>query len=159
MHVRSLTLIASYWNILVLEHTADIQIHAWGDTFAEALENTGLGMYSYMSDLSRVSVVPELTQTISVSATDDEQLLFKFLDEILYLFLGSKIVVCNIRIIALESTAAGKSSSSVKAIVEGELFGPQHERGTEVKAITYSNAQIIHDKEEDLVEIFCIVDI
>jgi len=118
-----------------------------------------LGMFSYMTDLARVTPDPSLSRTLHITATDDEQLLFKFLDELLYLFLGSRMVVCDVKILSIDSTAAGKSNSSVIVHVEGETFGPHHERGTEVKAITYSNAQIIYAPEGDLVEIFCIVDI
>jgi hypothetical protein len=37
-----------------LDHTADVQIHSWGSTFAQCLEQLGLGMLSYMTNLENV---------------------------------------------------------------------------------------------------------
>jgi SHS2 domain-containing protein len=69
-----------------LDHTADVQCHAWGATLNEAFQNTALCMVNYMTDLSRIEVDPEEGVSFECAGHDLESLLFKFLDEILYRF-------------------------------------------------------------------------
>ena len=37
-----------------LDHTADVQIHAWGENLERALEHSVLALFGYMTDLSTV---------------------------------------------------------------------------------------------------------
>lgn len=52
--------------LLDLDHTADIQLHAWGDTLKEAFAHVIPCMFNYMTDLS--TVVEEEGQTVMVQA-------------------------------------------------------------------------------------------
>uniref|UniRef100_A0A665W7X1 Protein archease n=1 Tax=Echeneis naucrates TaxID=173247 RepID=A0A665W7X1_ECHNA len=67
-----------------LDHTADVQIHSWGDSLEEAFEQCAMGMFGYMTDTETV----EPTDTIEVESEgeDMESLLFHFLDDWLYKF-------------------------------------------------------------------------
>ena len=70
-----------------LDHTADVQIHAWGATLREAFEHAGHAMYNYMVPLDDIRVndrVPELR--VSVSGHDEQSLLYNFLQELLFDF-------------------------------------------------------------------------
>lgn len=69
-----------------LDHTADVQCHAWGKDLSTAYANMALCMCNYMTDLARIYVDPEETLTFSAKGHDLESLLFKYLDEILYKF-------------------------------------------------------------------------
>jgi len=67
-----------------LDHPADVQIHAWGDTLQEAFEQCAMGMFGYMTDIETVDNLG--TIEIEAEATDATSLLFKFLDEFLFTF-------------------------------------------------------------------------
>ncbi|KAJ3633835.1 hypothetical protein MTP99_010758 [Tenebrio molitor] len=48
-----------------LDHTADVQLHAWGDSLKEAFEQCGIAMFGYMTELPTV----EIKQCSEIEAT------------------------------------------------------------------------------------------
>lgn len=66
---RSKSPLSSFFlSLLVdLDHTADVQCHAWGESLKEAFEKMGECMVNYMTDISLVEINEEENQTISVS--------------------------------------------------------------------------------------------
>ncbi|MEJ1282375.1 zinc finger and BTB domain containing 8 opposite strand [Cricetulus griseus] len=67
-----------------LDHTADVQLHAWGDTLEEAFEQCAMAMFGYMTDTGTVE--PLQTVEVETQGDDLQSLLFHFLDEWLYKF-------------------------------------------------------------------------
>ncbi|XP_065844089.1 protein archease-like [Oscarella lobularis] len=135
-----------------LDHTADVQLHAWGDDLKEAFEQCGVAMFGYMTELETV----EESRTDSIEAEGDDMisLLYHFLDEFLFLFCAEPyFIIKRIRI-----TEFDKINFKIKAEGYGETFDlSKHPQGTEVKAITYSNMQIYD--EEGQHEVYVIIDI
>lgn len=43
-------------SVVDLDHTADVQLHAWGSTLVEAFENVATAMYGYMTELDTVEI-------------------------------------------------------------------------------------------------------
>ncbi|XP_029169704.1 protein archease-like [Nylanderia fulva] len=137
-----------------LDHTADVQLHAWGDTMKEAFEQCAMAMFGYMTDLQRV----QITQVHHVEAEghDLESLLFHFLDELLFMFSAEPYIVAK----KVEITEFNEHDLKIKATAYGEEFTiGKHTQGAEVKAITYSAMQIYDRPQVDRPEVFVIVDI
>jgi len=80
-------------NYEYLDHTADVQCHAWGPTLKAAFETMGTCMFNYMTDLSTVDINLDDTRTITVQAHDMQSLLFKYMDEMLFKFCSDTFCV------------------------------------------------------------------
>lgn len=136
-----------------LDHPADIQIHSWGNTLKDAMENACIAMFDYIVPLHQINIDVSLKQTIECDGHDLDSLFFNFMDSFLFQFCTETVVCKDIQILDLDL-----NKFRIKAVGFGDVYNPKkHEQGTEVKAITYSNLQII--KNENHAEIFIIVDI
>uniref|UniRef100_A0A0K8TP52 Protein archease-like isoform x2 n=1 Tax=Tabanus bromius TaxID=304241 RepID=A0A0K8TP52_TABBR len=136
-----------------LDHTADVQLHAWGSSLKEAFEQCGMAMFGYMTELPYVDI--KHCYKIEAEADDIEGLLFHFLDELLFLFCAEPYLICRkLEIIKFES------NNKIECLCYGEPFEiGKHPQGTEVKAITYSAMQILQNPENNFFEVFVIIDI
>lgn len=135
-----------------LDHTADIQIHAWGVDMNAAFASCAVGMFGYMCHLNEIS--NDLEVEISVSGHDLHSLLFNFLDECLYIFHTDSFAMVNIVVGELDTT-----KYTLRAIARGGTFdASRHTQGTEVKAITYSNMNIT-ETSATRTDVHVIVDI
>lgn len=111
-------------------------------------------MFGYMTELPTV----DISQCYEIEAKGDDldNLLYKFLDELLFLFSVEPYLICK----KLEITQFDLENFEIKCLCYGEPFDlAKHPQGTEVKAITYSAMQIYQNKEENKVDIFVIIDI
>jgi len=137
-----------------LDHTADIQFHTWGPSLNVAFEQALLAMFNYMVELSSVEIDSSVEPRVyEAEGHDLESLLFKVMDEFLFIFSTEFFVCKKVNIIEFD-----KENFRIKALGEGEIFNKKkHIPGTEIKAITYSNMQII--EHENKAEIYVIVDI
>lgn len=135
-----------------LDHTADVQLHAWGDNLKEAFEQVVVAMFNYMTtDFSTVEMLEE--EEIEAEGDDLQSLLFHFMDEWLFLFSADPFFIARKVVI----TEFDLENFKIKSKGYGEPFDiSKHPQGTEVKAITYSNMQI-YDSEKH--EVFVIIDI
>ena len=97
----------------ILEHPSDIGIEAYGNNLKEAFEQSAVGLISIILDPSKIESVE--TKKIEIYSTDYEQLLVKWLNEILYLYDGENFVSGNFQIESLSPT-------SLTANIKGEYF-------------------------------------
>lgn len=136
-----------------LDHTADVQIHAWGEDLTEAFEQAAMGMFNYMTDIN--SVIPRESRTITAEGDDLESLLYKTLDEFLFLMsCDPYFIPREVKIVQFDH-----DNFKIKAVAYGEEFDQKRHggKGTEIKAITYSAMQIYNNEKKS--EVFVIVDI
>ncbi|KAJ6631757.1 Protein archease-like [Pseudolycoriella hygida] len=137
-----------------LDHTADVQLHAWGSTLKEAFEQCGMAMFGYMTSLEYVQI--KYCYQIEATGDDLESLLFHFLDELLFLFSCEPFLICS----SLDITKFDLENFKIECKCYGEPFEiGKHPQGTEVKAITYSAMQIVQKPEGNKCEVFVIIDI
>lgn len=113
-----------------------------------------MAMFGYMTELETVDIKEK--HEIEADAEDLDGLLYKFLDELLYLFSADPYIICK----KLKITELDLEKFTIKCSCYGEPFDlDKHPQGTEVKAITYSAMQIVQNEKEGKVDIFVIIDI
>ncbi|XP_047649031.1 protein archease isoform X1 [Phacochoerus africanus] len=134
-----------------LDHTADVQLHAWGDTLEEAFEQCAMAMFGYMTDTGTVE--PLQTMEVETQGDDLQSLLFHFLDEWLYKFSADEFFIPReVKVLNID-----QRNFKLRSIGWGEEFSlSKHPQGTEVKAITYSAMQVYNEEKP---EVFVIIDI
>ena len=138
-----------------LEHTADIQVHAWAPSLEALCKEIGLVLSRVMVESPKISIEREIE--VIVEAEDLEALLFDWLTEFLFYMDTEQFVVGDISIKSLERS--GDGGWAIDSILAGEQFKEgQHVSGTEVKAITYSYMQI-GKRDDGLYHLMIIFDI
>jgi len=122
----------------ILEHPADLGIEARGASLVEAFQNAAAGLISIILDPTLIE--PREERQIRVTASDRDQLLVKWLSEILYLYDGEGFASKEFFIRRLGLT-------DVEASVRGEPFSPvRHQTRLDVKAVTYHQL-LVHEGE------------
>jgi SHS2 domain-containing protein len=121
-------------SFVILDHPADLGIEATGRSLSEAFENAAAGLMSVILDPETVAACE--TRTIALDGADREQLLVKWLSEILYLYDGERFA-------AVEFSVADLGDTSLKADIRGEPFVPgRHVSRMDVKAVTYHQLSV-----------------
>jgi SHS2 domain-containing protein len=121
----------------ILPHTADGKFQAFGKTLEEAFGNAALAAASLMWDWSKVE--PRIRHFVHVSGIDREQLLVKFLSEIIYLFDTRQFLLGKVDGLRIRPQFEG---FSLEAVLAGEALAPHHELYGDVKAVTYHDLKI-----------------
>lgn len=130
----------------ILDHPADLGVEARGNTLAETLEQAARGLMSVIVDPDSVRTAE--SRAIKVEAGDRQQLLVRWLTEVLYLYDGLKFVPRDFKIGRL-------SSHLLEAQVRGEPFdGRRHTVRLDVKAITYHQLEIRRRGSDHWLQVF-----
>ena len=120
-----------------LDHTADAKFQAYGRTLEEAFSNAALATVSLMWKPDDVERVQE--QQVAVSGRDLEQLLVRFLGEVIYLFEARNFLVADVENLTIERSGEG---FRLRALFRGEERRERHAVFGEVKAVTYNEMRI-----------------
>ncbi|MCC6015922.1 MAG: archease [Desulfurococcaceae archaeon] len=140
-----------------LEHTADILVRAYGKTLEEALSNIAKGMFEIMTDTSKVE--PRIELDIHVCGYDTENLIYRWLEELLYYHDAYNYVLSKFDVKAIkEELINSERYLCLYAKVYGEEFHREkHEPRTVVKAVTYHQMRI--GKMDNIIFIDVVFDI
>ena len=130
----------------LLEHPSDLGIEASGPTIGEAFEQAALGLITVIAEAETIGAVEE--HGLEITAQDYENLLVKWLSEILYLYDGEDFLLKEVRI---RSIAPRK----LKARLFGEKYQPEkHRVRLDVKAITYHQLSIKRENGHTTIRVF-----
>jgi SHS2 domain-containing protein len=130
----------------ILEHPADVGISAHGETLQEAFEEAARGLMAVILDPATIH--PTTARTVSVTASDHEQLLVRWLSEVLYLYDGRRFPCAEFSIHELGPTW-------LVATVRGEeLDTSRHQTRLDVKAVTYHQLEVREAPGRAVVRVF-----
>ena len=123
-----------------LEHTADIKFRAYGQTPEEMLANAAAALFKAMVDPVRIQAGE--TWRVELEAPDLEQLAYKWLSEIVFLF-ETESAVFSTFIVKLQQTGSGSGDWRLQGEIAGERIDLQrHAFENEVKAVTLHEFEI-----------------
>lgn len=130
----------------ILDHPADLGIEADGRTLREAFANAAKALTSVILDPNGIAQREE--RIVELQAADAEQLLVKWLSEILYLYDGLGFVGSEFDVLELSETR-------LLARMRGEKFDERkHQTRLDVKAITYHQLAIEENEQGARVRVF-----
>lgn len=125
-----------------LPHTADIMIKSWGKSLEEAFSEVAKALFEIITDTG--SVAPSMEINLEVCGHDLENLLYRWLEELLYYHDAQNIVFGQFHIDCVKEVIINNERQYClygKAL--GEKFDKnKHESRTVVKAVTYHQMRI-----------------
>ncbi len=120
----------------VIDHTADLMIKGYGRDLKECYENVAYGMFDQTVDLRDVD--PVETREIDVTGMDEEDALYSFLSELLFIE-DYENIICKEFDVKIDGP-------HITCTARGELLdrSKMHVRG-EIKAVTFHMMEIDRD--------------
>ena len=112
-----------------LEHTADIKFQAYGKNLNEVFENSA---YAMLNVLSESKIKSKIKKNIHVKGRDLENILYNFLEELLFLFDSENFILSKIRKIKID-----KKNFKLKAEITGDKSS-NYKINLGIKAVTYN---------------------
>jgi SHS2 domain-containing protein len=111
-----------------LEHTADIKFQAFGKTKEDAFKNSAFAMFNSMNS---EPIKEKIKKKISVQGKDYENLLYEFLEELLFLFDTELFFLSKIKNLKISK------DNKLAADITGDS-AENYEMKTDIKAVTYN---------------------
>ncbi len=137
-------------NFSIIDHTADMGLKVRGETLEKLFENAAGSMIRLVVKVPDAH--PSETAEVHVSGSDLEDLLVRWLGEILYFFEGEKKIATNVRITSI-------SPQHLDATLQIIPYDPDlHELLSEIKAVTYHQIRVSR-KDDRLWEAQVIFDL
>ncbi len=128
-----------------IDHTADVGIEVRAPTEKLLFERAAAGMFSIL--VSADAVTCDVEKCVLVEAPDRDALLVRWLSELNYLHQVERFVLGAVEIQAIDE-------HHLIARASGETYDPaRHTIECEIKAVTFHDMKIIHDRNEWRVQI------
>jgi SHS2 domain-containing protein len=140
-------MISSY---IILEHPADIGIEAKGKTLKDAVEAASIGLSFIMVNTENIDC--NENKQIELEAIDEEALIIKWLNEILFYFDSESFICKKVSIFDLKKIG---DIFKITGSLSGERFSSgKHEIKRHVKAVTYHQFELIESGSGVALRIF-----
>jgi SHS2 domain-containing protein len=127
-----------------LEHTADIKIQVKEKNIEMAFISSALALKQVIAE--NVDIKPLLTKKIKIKGTDLSNLLYNFLEELLFLLDSEQFIL---------SEVINFKFDKQKFIIFAEISGDKSKKyriSNDVKAITYHEMKIVERKNQVIIE-------
>lgn len=131
-----------------LKHTADAKFQAFGKNLEEAFANAAIAMFEIITKTNKIE--KNLTKKVMIEAEDKESLLYRWLEELLYLLDTEFFMLNSVKNMKIEKE--GKKYV-LKAEIKGDTFKERYERFGAVKAVTYEEMFIKELKGKVIVQV------
>ena len=123
----------------ILEHPADMGLEVWGPELTDVFRQAALGLTSIIVDPA--SVGDRERRMVSLMGSDAENLLVRWLSEILYFYDGEGFLASDVEVKSLHD-------SQLQATVMGERVDTgKHQFRMDVKAVTYHQLKIVFEND------------
>lgn len=135
-----------------LDHISDIYIHVYNDTLEGMFEEAAIASFDVIMETSKV--YRKTIINVELDADDLEQLLYKWIDHLLYIFDAKSFAISKTKVIINKK----KTHLSLTAKIFGESYAPKkHGQKVAIKAMTYSLMRI--SQKEGHWEAYFVLDI
>ena len=112
-----------------IDHTGDLGMRVHGADLRELFEHAAWGLFDLMTEADRIR--PSDNRCLTVEAADLEDLMVRWLGELLYPYDTDRFLTARVTFHLLETTR-------LQTTLHGETFDAiRHPIDTEIKAVTY----------------------
>ena len=111
-----------------LKHTADAKFQAFGRTLEEAFCNAA---YAMINITSKQKIKEKTTKRIKIKGIDKKSLLYRFLEEILFLLNAKNFILSKVKKIKIKD-------NEIKAVFSGDSI-KNYKPQIDIKAVTYND--------------------
>ena len=126
----------------IVDHTADVGLRVWGKNWRELFEEAARGMVSLIIDLKTVRRKEE--KTLSIQGENAEELLLRWLREILFLMEQGRMVFNEFQVEKDNFDRTFRDAYSFEGMLRGEkIDATRHGICTEIKAVTRHDLHVV----------------
>lgn len=130
-----------------LEHTADIKFRVYGNNLKDIFKNSAEALKK--SICRKEKIKENIIKKIKVGGEDYENLLYEFLEELLYLLDANNFIFSEIKKIKIQK-------DKKELILDAEIIGDSAEKykiSNDVKAITYNDMFVKKQKNKFIAQV------
>lgn len=136
------------------EHTADAKFKAYGKSLEEAFCNAADAMYDIILDQEQLEEME--ARNIELKGHDEKALLYNFLEEIIFLLDADFFALKAAKSMRIEKEGKG---FTLTATLWGQKLNSGIQTEKHVKAVTYNEMEITHDKKTGKWEVQVVLDL